>query len=899
MKAPDGGSGNGERWQQIKAIVAEALEQQANTRAAFVAERCAGDPALRNEVDSLLDQTTGPLENFADKAAAPLRRDRSRLEAGRRLGPWAIVRELGRGGMGAVYLAERADGAFQQQVAVKILKRGADTDEILRRFEAERQILARLDHPNITRLIDAGTTDDGLPYVVMDYVVGKPITIFAAEKQLSVTERLKLFRSVCGAVSYAHQNLVVHRDLKPSNILVTETGEVRLLDFGIAKLLSDAEAGGADMTITALRVMTPEYASPEQIKGEPITTLSDVYSLGVCLYELLTGARPYKLTRKTSDELSKAICEQEPQRPSTAAGKADGNPKLLATASSSRGGQIPSSKLLRGDLDNIVLMALRKDPARRYASVERFSEDIRRHLEGLPVRARKDTTAYRAAKFIKRHKLGLAAALLLVLTLSAGIIATTIQARRANRRFNEVRKIANSLMFEFHSSIQDIPGALAARQLLTQRAVEYLDSLAQEAGDDLSLKSELATGYDKIGQVIFDIAQKIETHRKAVSLNEELVRAAPANAQYKRQLADSYNDLSDGLKISGHSTESIAAARKALAVTHSFAGENPEDIEIQADLAERYSTLGVAALNAGDFKTALEVDLRALSIQQKVVRRAPSDPLLAKVLAAICGDVSDAHEYAGDYAAALEHSRREFDTTRSYFESDSANARYRRDMWSAYFRVARHLALTGDAPAALEHYKEAVQLIEGLAAADPNDKGHQRWLAVTSFSLGKLLTSLNRDEEARARYEKAIALSEPLLRGDPERFETRSDLAEMHEAMGRLLDKTGQTSGALKSFEQAMAFAESVVARDTQNVRAVVRLAEVYSDIGRGYGKLAEQRDSSVTARKTDFRNARDWHQKSLELWRDLKSKSALRAMDAGKPDEIASELAKYDAALK
>lgn len=890
MRPPDSGSATGERWQQIKRIVAEALEESSSDgRAALVAERCAGDPELLREVESLIDQTTGPLENFAEKASAPLRQDRSRLEAGRRMGVWAIVRELGRGGMGAVYLAERADGAFEKQVAIKVLKRGTDTDEILRRFEAERQILARLDHSNITRLIDAGTTDDGLPYVVMDYVVGKSIMQYASEKQLSVTDRLKLFRAVCSAVTYAHQNLVVHRDLKPSNILVTGNGEVRLLDFGIAKLLSDAEAGGADMTITVLRVMTPEYASPEQIKGEPITTLSDVYSLGVCLYELLTGARPYKLTRKTPEELSKAICEQEPQKPSTTVGKANGSSRL----------QAPGSKVLRGDLDNIVLVALRKEPARRYASVEQFSEDIRRHLEGLPVQATKDTLAYRARKFVFRHKIGVAAVAAILIVLSAGIIATTVEARRANRRFSEVRKIANSLMFEFHNSIKDIPGTLAARQLVAQRAVEYLDSLAQEAGNDLSLKSELATGYDKISQVIFDMAQKIETHRKAVSLNEQLVRAAPANAQYKKQLADSYNDLSDALKISGHSTESIAAARKALAVTQSLAGEHPEDIEIQSALAERNATLGVAALNAGDFKTALDADLRALSIQQNIVTRAPSDREIARELAGICGDVSDAFEYAGDYAAALEHSRREFEISRADFESDSANARYCRNMWASYFRVARHLALTGDAAAALEHYKEAVQLIEGLAAADPNDKGHERWLAVTSFSLGKLLASLNRDEEARARYEKAIATSEPLLRGDPERFETRSDLAEMHDAMGRLLDKTGQTSGALRSFEQAMAFAESVVTRDPQNIRARGRLAEIYSDIGRGYGKLAEQHDSSVIDRKANLRNARDWQQKSFELWWDLKNKSALREIDAGKPNEIAAEIAKCEAALK
>src|SRR5205085_1028999 len=322
-------------------------------------------------------------------------------------------------------------------------------------------------------------------------VVGKPVTQYVSEKRLSVTERLKLFRSLCSAVSYAHQNLVVHRDIKPSNILVTDHGEVRLLDFGIAKLLSAAEAAGADMTITMLRIMTPEYASPEQLKGEPITTLSDVYSLGVCLYELLTAQRPYKLIHKTPDELSKAICEQEPQRPSTTVAKGDGSSKLHA----------PSSKVLRGDLDNIVLKSLRKEPARRYASVEQFSEDILRHLEGLPVRARKGTYSYRASKFIRRHKLGLAAALLVLATLCAGIITTTIQARNARRRFNEVRKLAHSVLFDYHDAIAALPGSTKVRERLVKDALTYLDTLSSESGNDIGLLRELAAAYEKVAAV--------------------------------------------------------------------------------------------------------------------------------------------------------------------------------------------------------------------------------------------------------------------------------------------------------------------------------------------------------------------------------------------------------------
>jgi serine/threonine protein kinase len=293
------------------------------------------------------------------------------------------------------------------------VRRGLDTDDILSRFRAERQILAQLDHPNIARLIDAGSTEDGLPYFVMEHVAGEPISSFCDARKLDTEERLELFRSVCSAVTYAHQHLVVHRDIKPSNILVTGDGVPKLLDFGIAKVLH-TDGGQEAQTLTGTRVMTPEYASPEQVRGGTITTSSDIYSLGVLLYELLTGQKPYRLTTHTHDEISRAIVEQVPERPSGVAG-----------------GSSADRKALRGDLDKIVLMALRKEPERRYASVAQFSADIERHLAGRPVLAHKDTVSYRAAKFIKRNKIAVGAALLVLLTLITGVIATAWQAKHA------------------------------------------------------------------------------------------------------------------------------------------------------------------------------------------------------------------------------------------------------------------------------------------------------------------------------------------------------------------------------------------------------------------------------------------------------------------------------------
>src|SRR5207249_2293210 len=335
---------------------------------------------LRREVESLL-QSHARAGTFIDKRSLFLSDEEGEATgaaaaAGELIGPYRVLREIGRGGMGTVYLAERADQQYEKQVAIKLIKPGMDTDAVLRHFRNERQILASFDHPNIARLFDGGTTEDGLPYFVMEYVEGLPINEYCTNHELSLVDRLKLFREVCAAVSYAHRHTVIHRDIKMSNILVTSEGIPKLLDFGIAKILTPGAGAEALMTMTSLRPMTPEYASPEQVRGEPVTTASDVYSLGVVLYELLTGRSPYRFTSRAPRDVERAITEQEPTRPSTATG-----------LHRNQHSELSNRKLLRGDLDNILLMALRKEPARRYQTVDQFAEDIRRHLESRPVRA--------------------------------------------------------------------------------------------------------------------------------------------------------------------------------------------------------------------------------------------------------------------------------------------------------------------------------------------------------------------------------------------------------------------------------------------------------------------------------------------------------------------------------
>ena len=379
-----------DRWERLQEIFHSALELPQEEQPAYVARACGSDLELRDEILALLSAESAPATLLDTPLNELVPFDDESLE-GRELGAYRLIRQIGSGGMGSVFLAERADGSFERQVALKVVKKGMDSESVVRRFEMERQILARLDHPNIARLLDGGLTDDGRPYFVMEYVEGKPITRYCDEQHLGLVERLALFRKVCEAVQFAHRSLVVHRDLKPSNILVNEAGEVRLLDFGIAKLLDASD--DPNLTQAGGALLTPAYAAPEQLLNDSVTTTTDVYSLGVVLYELLVGRRPYE-PRKSVAEYREEILSGNLARPSTvitrllAGEDGEAEPETARTIAGSRG--VPMARLqaqLRGDLDTICLMALQREPDRRYVSAEQFSADLQRYIEG-PARTR-------------------------------------------------------------------------------------------------------------------------------------------------------------------------------------------------------------------------------------------------------------------------------------------------------------------------------------------------------------------------------------------------------------------------------------------------------------------------------------------------------------------------------
>jgi serine/threonine protein kinase/tetratricopeptide (TPR) repeat protein len=887
---------------KLKEIFHSARDLPPGERDVFLTTACGGDDLLRKEIEALLESDRAADDFIADPPARlvadafggelPIPSD-----SGRMIGQYKLIKCIGSGGMGAVYLAERADQQFQMQVAIKLIKRGMDTDSVLRRFQHERQILASLEHPNIARLLDGGTTEDGVPYFVMEYIEGHRIDRYAEEHRLPISERLELFRQVCSAVSYAHQRLVVHRDLKPSNILVTSAGVPKLLDFGIAKIIQPNDSVEALPTITAIPIMTPEYASPEQIEGAPATTLSDVYSLGAVLYELLAGRPPYRLQNRSPQEIGKAISTGQIEKPSAAMSRPE------------------DARRLRGDLDNIVLMAMRRDTARRYRSVEQFSEDIRRHLTGRPVVARADTLSYRSAKFLRRNRLAVSAAALLFLTLVGGIVATTWQARRATiqehraraeqaraeRRFNDVRKLANSVLFDYHDAIRDLPGSTKVRERLVKDALTYLDSLAGEAHDDPDLQRELAAAYERVADVrggvagggsLGDISGAIESYTKVLRIREALVALNPNDAQARRDLARSHRLLGDRLPASDDNKD-LEHLRQALRLFLELTREQPANDEIQLDLAETHDRLGGTLNIRDDVAGALEQFRAGWAICEKLVLTHPRDRKYRHALWTSYAHVAYALWLQNDTAGAIEANGKALALGEALLADDPINADYRRYLVLNY-QSGGDILEQSDKAGALEYFRRALALDEELLAADPANALTRKDLAYAHKRVADFLVDLKNESEALLHFSKALEGYQRVVTEEQGGFVSRFLVVTCRAGVARMQAKLGEAEPALEECRKAVAALQEI----TGDKPGHLGRAQAYNYLGYAYVALAGSAKVSASGSGQHTSTARDMFQRSLNVLDELRNRQGTLGANEDWAKEIAGEIAKCDAVL-
>jgi serine/threonine protein kinase/tetratricopeptide (TPR) repeat protein len=776
-----------ERYQQMKAIFQAVEEAADGERTALLDGLSAGDPSLIDAVRQLREaaqQSNSLLAPDAPYSASKLleRFDSAPIE-GRKIGNYEVAREIGRGGMGRVYLALRSDD-FQKSVAIKFLDSSSGSRSVLERFYRERQILAGLDHPNIARLLDGGTAD-GKPYLVMDYIEGLPIDEYCDKQRISIQQRLRLFLPVCEAVQYAHRNLIVHRDLKPSNILITSEGIPKLLDFGIAKLLSAGATSTTALTRAEGHPMTPEYASPEQLLGSPVTTATDVYSLAVVLYELLTGHKPFGSKISTIDEFYKLVQERrEPSRPSVVAASvervtSEGQEIVITPAEVCQFRNTQPDKLRRalmGDLDNILLRALHSEVERRYPSVDQFAEDIRRHLEGLPVRARKDTLSYRAAKFVRRNPALVAIASAFVLTLFAGICATEWQARvaraeraQAERRFEQVRNLAHSVIFEVHAAIQSLPGSTSAQKLLVERAGAYLDSLVRESAHDISLQLELASAYAKLGDIqwsryyahLGDRDGALRSQQKAFEIRRALVTEHPTNQEAKLGLGHSYLSLGDLMTARGQVREALEYYRHSLSIRAEGVHENPNDETAEKNLAIAYQRVGDTLGNPdfgnlGDLAGAQSNFEKMQAINLRLAAKQPKNLQYLHDLGIGFEKLARVHSAMGDWSGTLDLFRKEQEAFESTAAAQPGNVRFERDLAVGYGDMAVGLSKLGKPAESLQFCRKMLQVRERLAGADPDDSGaHNDLCSAYRVSSGIALQDSKR-KQARQWAEKLL-----------------------------------------------------------------------------------------------------------------------------------------------
>ncbi|MBX7174185.1 MAG: protein kinase [Pyrinomonadaceae bacterium] len=837
---------NSSDYERVKEIFSVALDFPADERQAFLDKKCP-DEIIRREVESLLAANSEAEDFLNNVSAVQLIHDsynHNEKIIGQKIDKYLIKKEIGRGGMGVVYLAERED--FQQQTALKVIKRGMDSDAILERFARERQILASLNHPFIARLLDGGTTGEGLPFFVMEYVEGISLDEYCQKNDLGEKEKLELFRKICVAVIFAHQKLVVHRDLKPSNIIVTPDGTPKLLDFGIAKLLNSTDA---NETQTNQRVLTPAYASPEQIRGETVSTATDVYSLGLNLQKVLdTG--------------------------------------------------MTGERKLSGDLQAILTTALHPEITRRYGSVENFSEDLRRYLEGLPISARKDSLGYRTGKFLKRNAVIVSALTIIFLLLIGGILLVWRQGKiaeqereRAERRAENLRKLSSSFAIELHDAILNLPGSLAARKLLLTRAVEQLDTLAAESEGNPQLQDELAQGYYNLSELpninLADVEQNLN---KGVAIYQKLLSAEPKNVEYRQQLAKGFTLQANLQKVRGDTSGALSFLEKSSAILESVMADEPENFEGRAQLRDVDFDLASILLTMGRGQESLEIIRKSRILGEELIKAGKINDDFEQMLIGLHFEECKSLTYLGDYKTSLELLRADLEFVSKKAAAHPNDTRFRYELWAYHRGLALTLERNGDYQAALENLQASLELMQNLLKLSPDDVGYQRNTSFTHLAIGQFFVHQNQGEKALPHLRQAVEMSEKIFAKDEEKGETLEDLARIYGNLGQALIKVGQPEEGLKDLRRSIVFYQKALQKDPEN--AIFR---------RDFAETLEQ--TGIVLQKSpnsyERREAGEVLAQSSQIWQDLQAKGILSFADKEQPEIAAQNLSQFEATNK
>jgi eukaryotic-like serine/threonine-protein kinase len=823
---------------RVEAIFHEAIAVSPDARAELVAALSNEDSELAAEVHSLLDASAAEETESASRSTLGV--DPKSAAEARRIGPYQVDSLLGRGGMGAVYLAHRADGHFEQKVAIKLIDLPLATDVFRERFRQERQILAGLQHPYIARLLDGGVTENGDLYLAMEYVDGVTIHTFCYQKQLSVPDRLELFIRVCEAVQFAHQNLVVHRDLKPDNIFVAEDGTPRLLDFGTAKLLAQSPANsGRDLTREGFQSFTPQYASPEQVLGNPITTASDTYSLGVLLYLLLTGRLPYELKELTTAEMLRVICEQPPRKPDQLADSA---------------GHIDS------DLEAILLKALRKEPSERYRTAEQLAGDLRAYLDGRPVAARRGTIRYRAAKFLRRNRIAMAAAFLVAVILAAGIVGVLWQAkvaneerRRAEARSSDLRQLSSSLLSELDEAIKQLPGSTPVQKLLVTRVLEHLDRMASDAQGDRLTQLDLIDAYTRLGNIqgngydqnLGDPSGALVSLGKALAIAEPLAATDPNDLDALRALALAQQSRSEVLFTTARTQEAIPSMRAAVATYDRLIAAPKTSPALICEAAAANGTLGdelgqsgtasfadsTAALDA--FRKTIVLDNRALSIDPNFLRARRGLAIMLVKVGSIELD-TDPAQALKDFQIALQR----LDALPAAEQTTVFTTRIRSQILR---KQADALEQLGEYANAVSLFTQSIQIQSKLAAADPQDLRAQADLGIVlddeamayKDAANPDLAAPGSDRRRNLSAEEnlltqVVAMTQSMLKRSPSDDEWKSILDDAEVNLGTaqfLLREPGDSAAIAKT---GIAALRELATRDQAAPRILIQTADAF-----------------------------------------------------------------------